>query len=213
MTASELLCAETACLNEGALSAEVTVPSNASGDHRLHPLALPGNISGAAGMKAGERFTDSLSGADGTADEFLPEGIALVTFDNGLHGELKWAQMVPKVKGAAVSDEVVPVMVEGASNAGHLSADSLCISAIPRVATGQPFLKDLGISLRGLCGVSVSSLQSANDMPRLCNCLGPQPGQTKCPCQLLAEYKQGQTMIDQGVVIGGQKYKLVPDGD
>lgn len=43
-----------------------------------------------------------------------------------------------------------------------------------------------------------------------CNCMGPQPGETKCPCALRAEMQQGLSMIQNGITIGGRRYKLVP---
>lgn len=46
---------------------------------------------------------------------------------------------------------------------------------------------------------------------RLCNCIGPQAGESKCPCALQAESEQGQRMIRDGVVINGRKYRLVPE--
>lgn len=44
-----------------------------------------------------------------------------------------------------------------------------------------------------------------------CNCIGPQPGETKCPCMLRAELMKAQEMLEHGVIISGQKYRLVPD--
>jgi hypothetical protein len=55
----------------------------------MHPLAIPGNRSAAFEMKAGDRVV-SLDGRRGVADEFLPDGDALVTFDGGTFGELWW---------------------------------------------------------------------------------------------------------------------------
>ena len=46
---------------------------------------------------------------------------------------------------------------------------------------------------------------------RLCNCIGPQPGETKCPCQLSVELQRGYDMIKNGVMIASRKYKLVLD--
>jgi hypothetical protein len=43
-----------------------------------------------------------------------------------------------------------------------------------------------------------------------CNCIGPQPGQTKCPCKLRAEIELGRKMIEEGVYIDGRYYRLVP---
>lgn len=42
-----------------------------------------------------------------------------------------------------------------------------------------------------------------------CACMGPQPGQTKCPCLLRAESEQGRRMVKEGVVIDGVSYDLV----
>lgn len=46
---------------------------------------------------------------------------------------------------------------------------------------------------------------------RMCNCMGPQFGETKCPCQLAAEMQKGSEMIQSGVTINGRKYRLVPE--
>jgi hypothetical protein len=43
-----------------------------------------------------------------------------------------------------------------------------------------------------------------------CNCIGPQPGETKCPCALRGEAEMGRKMIAEGVVINGKRYNLVP---
>jgi len=43
-----------------------------------------------------------------------------------------------------------------------------------------------------------------------CNCVGPQPGETKCPCRLRGEAEQGSKMVRDGVVINGVEYDLVP---
>lgn len=44
---------------------------------------------------------------------------------------------------------------------------------------------------------------------RSCNCIGPQMGETKCPCALRGETEQGLKMIQNGVTINGKRYKLV----
>jgi hypothetical protein len=52
-----------------------------------------------------------------------------------------------------------------------------------------------------------------NDLgPRVhaCSCVGPQPGETKCPCELRGEAEQGRQMVREGVVINGVEYDLVP---
>lgn len=54
------------------------------------------------------------------------------------------------------------------------------------------------------------SLQDRLNQPHACNCIGPQPGETKCPCRLRAESNQGRQMVRDGVVIDGVEYDLVP---
>lgn len=44
-----------------------------------------------------------------------------------------------------------------------------------------------------------------------CGCVGPQRGQTKCPCALRAESERGALMVRDGVTINGQRYRLVPE--
>lgn len=56
----------------------------------MHPLAFPENKSGANGMKAGDRVVYAIDGRCGVADEFLSDGDALVTFDGGGFGTVKW---------------------------------------------------------------------------------------------------------------------------
>ena len=50
-----------------------------------------------------------------------------------------------------------------------------------------------------------------NTSAHACNCIGPQPGQTKCPCVLRGEMEQAAQMLRDGVVINGQRYRLVRD--
>jgi hypothetical protein len=64
-----------------------------------HPLALSNN-SGAIGMKAGDRFVYLIDGRRGIADEFLHNGDAFVTFDDGSHETIKWNWMRPEVGDA-----------------------------------------------------------------------------------------------------------------
>lgn len=44
-----------------------------------------------------------------------------------------------------------------------------------------------------------------------CNCIGPQPGQTKCPCMLRGESEMGRKMIKEGITIDGKRYRLIPE--
>lgn len=61
-------------------------------------------------------------------------------------------------------------------------------------------------------GAIQSSIGIQADMTSMaCNCMGPQPGQTKCPCALRSEAQMGERMVSKGVVVNGRRYKLVPD--
>ena len=51
----------------------------------------------------------------------------------------------------------------------------------------------------------------ADTSVQACNCLGPQAGETKCPCALRAELAKADQMLREGVVIFGRKYRLVPE--
>lgn len=59
---------------------------------------------------------------------------------------------------------------------------------------------------------SLSALQLVNPTTsaHACNCMGPQPGETKCPCVLRGEAEKGRRMVEEGVVINGVEYDLVP---
>ncbi len=46
---------------------------------------------------------------------------------------------------------------------------------------------------------------------QMCNCRGPQPGQTLCPCALGAESAKGAAMVRDGVTINGRRYRLVAE--
>jgi hypothetical protein len=50
---------------------------------------------------------------------------------------------------------------------------------------------------------------NAGKFAHACNCIGAQPGETKCPCSLRGEAEQGRKMISDGVIINGKRYKLV----
>ena len=58
--------------------------------------------------------------------------------------------------------------------------------------------------MRRLQGVAT---QIANVQP--CNCIGPQPGETKCPCALRGESEKGSAMVRDGVTVNGVRYRLV----
>jgi hypothetical protein len=56
-----------------------------------------------------------------------------------------------------------------------------------------------------------AGLSSKGDQLMACNCIGPQPGQTKCPCALRGEAQLGRQMVEDGVTINGKRYRLIPD--
>lgn len=47
-------------------------------------------------MKAGDRVTYSIDGRSGVADEFLHDGDAFVSFDDGKFETVKWNHLVPE---------------------------------------------------------------------------------------------------------------------
>lgn len=61
----------------------------------LHPLAIRNNRSGACGMRAGDHVRHALTGLTGIADEFLPDGDALVRWDDGSIGQPRWNLLQP----------------------------------------------------------------------------------------------------------------------
>lgn len=61
----------------------------------MHPLAIPSR-NGANGMTAGDRVVHTLDGRHGTADEFLSDGDAFVTFDDGKFETVKWRNLRPE---------------------------------------------------------------------------------------------------------------------
>jgi hypothetical protein len=64
----------------------------------IHPSAMIGNKSGAFDLSAGDRFIYSIDGRHGRADEFLQDGDAFVTFDDGTYDTIKWNHMVQETK-------------------------------------------------------------------------------------------------------------------
>lgn len=65
----------------------------------MHPSAFPNNRSGANGMKAGDRVVYRIDGRRGVADEFLPDGDAFVSFDDGKFETVKWNHLYPEAQG------------------------------------------------------------------------------------------------------------------
>jgi hypothetical protein len=62
-------------------------------------------------------------------------------------------------------------------------------------------------SLKAYQGVTGSKALAGH----ACNCIGPQPGQTKCPCALRGESEMGRKMVEEGVTVNGKRYRLVPE--
>lgn len=61
-----------------------------------HPLAFSETKSGANGMRSGDRVVYVIDGRHGIADEFLHDGDALVTFDDGKHEAVHWCHLMPE---------------------------------------------------------------------------------------------------------------------
>ncbi len=62
----------------------------------MHPFAFSNNRSGAFNLNAGDRFIYDIDGRRGVADEFLQDGDAYVTWDDGTYGMVKWNHMSPE---------------------------------------------------------------------------------------------------------------------
>jgi hypothetical protein len=67
----------------------------------MHPYAFPDNRSGANGMHAGDRVVYQIDGRHGVADEFLHDGDAFVSFDDGRCGTVKWNHLRPETPDGA----------------------------------------------------------------------------------------------------------------
>ncbi len=63
-----------------------------------HPAAInPRNgKNGAWSLRSGDRFVYDIDGRRGWADEFLSDGEAFVTFDDGTWEVIKWNLMSPE---------------------------------------------------------------------------------------------------------------------
>ncbi len=59
----------------------------------------------------------------------------------------------------------------------------------------------------------ISSQTITANPVQMCNCRGPEPGQTLCPCTLSVEFAKGAAMMRDGVTINGQRYRLVAESD
>ena len=54
------------------------------------------NNSGALGMKSGDRIRCLTTGRTGVADEFLQDGEAFVSWDDGTCATVKWTSIAPE---------------------------------------------------------------------------------------------------------------------
>lgn len=61
----------------------------------MHPFAMTHHKNGANGMKAGDRIIYTIDSRSGVADEFLHDGDAFVTWDDGSYGTVKWNHLSP----------------------------------------------------------------------------------------------------------------------
>jgi hypothetical protein len=66
----------------------------------MHPLARPGNKSGGNSggpyeVRAGDKVYYDIDGRTGVLDECLQDGDALITWDDGTFGKVKWNHLSP----------------------------------------------------------------------------------------------------------------------
>lgn len=74
--------------------------------------------------------------------------------------------------------------------------------------TARPEDRLWDVMLKGVYSAGTAQQPSVHS----CGCVGPQPGETKCPCRLRVESEQGRSMIQEGVLIDGVAYDLIPKG-
>lgn len=79
---------------------------------------------------------------------------------------------------------------------------------VGRITFGPAATTDAARDWRQMKALGLTS--AADCTVHACNCIGPQPGQTKCPCRLRGESQQGARMVRDGIVIDGREYDLVP---
>jgi hypothetical protein len=65
-----------------------------------HPLAFTGRRNGGTNkhgvsISAGDRIRNPFNGKCGIADEFLQDGDAYITYDDGTHDCVKWHNLEP----------------------------------------------------------------------------------------------------------------------
>ena len=69
-----------------------------NGTSFMHPHAFPNSRSGAFDMMSGDRVVYEIDGRHGVADEFLCDGDAYVTFDDGTCDTVKWNHLTLESK-------------------------------------------------------------------------------------------------------------------
>lgn len=67
----------------------------------MHPLAFKGNVSGGNSgawneVHSGDRVVYLIDGRAGVLDECLHDGDALVSWDDGTCGEVRWRNLAPE---------------------------------------------------------------------------------------------------------------------
>lgn len=62
-------------------------------DGMRHPLAIGGRTS-VAGITSGDRVRSRYTGLTGVVDEFLSDGDAFVSWDDGTFGTVKWRELI-----------------------------------------------------------------------------------------------------------------------
>lgn len=71
------------------------VTNNRIRPYPKHPGVMSSK-SGAFNLSNGDRFVYDIDGRHGWADEFLPDGDALVCWDDGTYGMARWNHMSPE---------------------------------------------------------------------------------------------------------------------
>lgn len=78
-------------------------------DRQVHPLAFPNKSGGNSGawneVHSGDRIIYLIGGRTGVLDECLQDGDALVTWDDGSHGTVKWCQLAPQDKVEVINGQ------------------------------------------------------------------------------------------------------------
>lgn len=61
-----------------------------------------------------------------------------------------------------------------------------------------------------LVNLSLAASREMIGETHACNCMGPQRGETLCPCALRSKHAAEHKMLTDGILIGGKRYTLVP---